>query len=64
MGEEVDHILPLASGGSHQDPNLQTLCGDCHKAKTAQDRRAGLTRAATPPRPRGTGGRITTREAL
>lgn len=32
---ELDHIVPLVDGGSHDDSNLQTLCTPCHKAKTA-----------------------------
>lgn len=34
---EVDHITPKVLGGSDQDSNLQPLCGDCHKAKTAKE---------------------------
>ena len=33
---EVDHIVEIMDGGVEFDPaNLQTLCRDCHKAKTA-----------------------------
>lgn len=31
---EVDHIIPVARGGSWEPSNLQTLCSDCHKDKT------------------------------
>lgn len=35
---EVDHIKPIALGGSYTDPdNLQTLCSRCHKSKTAKE---------------------------
>lgn len=34
-GNEVDHILPKASGGSDDDANLQTICKARHAAKTA-----------------------------
>lgn len=35
---EVDHITPLSEGGHPFDPsNLQTLCTDCHKEKTARE---------------------------
>lgn len=35
---EVDHIVPIAEGGHPFDPaNLQTLCEDCHRDKTAQE---------------------------
>ena len=31
---EVDHVTPLADGGTDDLANLQTLCRDCHFAKT------------------------------
>ena len=34
---EVDHIVNLAQGGGEGDENLQTLCGPCHRAKTARE---------------------------
>jgi len=35
---EVDHILPLALGGSlHDLKNLQVLCPKCHREKTRED---------------------------
>ena len=36
---ELDHIIPLVDGGSHDDENLQTLCTPCHTAKTAGEAR-------------------------
>lgn len=30
---EIDHILPLALGGSHADENLQLLCRTCNRRK-------------------------------
>ena len=35
---EVDHVVSRANGGSEQDSNLQAICADCHKAKTANER--------------------------
>ena len=32
---EVDHITPLADGGSNEMINLQALCKPCHSTKTA-----------------------------
>lgn len=32
---DVDHILPLAQGGTHAAENLQSLCHSCHSRKTA-----------------------------
>ena len=34
---EVDHIVPLYRGGADDDDNLQPLCSDCHRAKSAAD---------------------------
>lgn len=31
----VDHIKPLARGGTHDKGNLQALCVTCHNRKTA-----------------------------
>ena len=36
---QCDHIIPISLGGPEFDMrNLQTLCEDCHKKKTARDR--------------------------
>ena len=32
----VDHIKPLALGGTDTDENTRNLCHDCHKAVTAE----------------------------
>ena len=34
---ELDHVVPLIDGGSHELSNLQTLCTPCHKRKTARE---------------------------
>jgi hypothetical protein len=31
---EIDHIIPLCSGGSNEVTNLQPLCPNCHKEKS------------------------------
>ncbi|MGN7135815.1 HNH endonuclease [Streptomyces pseudogriseolus] len=36
---EVDHVLPIAQGGTWTLENAQTLCHDCHKGKSTDDRR-------------------------
>lgn len=38
QADEVDHIQSLASGGTDDAANLQAICEDCHKAKTAIER--------------------------
>lgn len=44
---EVDHIVEIARGGASLEyANLQTLCTQCHRAKT-QAFRSTLTRAET-----------------
>lgn len=37
LATDVDHIIPLAAGGSNARENLQPLCHSCHSAKTARD---------------------------
>jgi len=41
---ELDHIVPLVDGGTHDDDNLQTLCTPCHKRKTAGEASARAER--------------------
>jgi 5-methylcytosine-specific restriction protein A len=31
---EVDHVVPIESGGTHHDSNLRSLCKRHHSAKT------------------------------
>lgn len=35
---EVDHIIPLYRAGDNTLGNLQLVCPDCHRSKTAEDR--------------------------
>lgn len=37
---EIDHIIPLYHAGSNNLDNLQILCPECHRTKTAEDMRA------------------------
>jgi 5-methylcytosine-specific restriction endonuclease McrA len=32
----LDHVLPLAQGGTHDLANLQWLCASCHAKKTIE----------------------------
>ena len=36
---ELDHVVPLIEGGSHDPANLQTLCVPCHRKKSAHETR-------------------------
>lgn len=38
---EVDHLVPVAQGGSWEPENLWTLCRGCHRMKTYRDRLNG-----------------------
>lgn len=40
---QVDHIISVLDGGSHSLDNLQTLCLECHKGKTAGEVDKGKT---------------------
>ena len=35
---EIDHVIPLFRAGDNAVENLQCLCPDCHRTKTASDR--------------------------
>lgn len=37
---ELDHIVPLHLGGADDESNFQSLCHDCHAAKTADEARS------------------------
>ena len=37
LAQQVDHIVPLYKGGTNDDSNMQGLCVECHKVKTAKD---------------------------
>jgi hypothetical protein len=47
-----DHIDPQANGGPWSFDNNQPLCWDCHVAKSAADRKAGLWNGLGPKRAR------------
>jgi 5-methylcytosine-specific restriction protein A len=38
---EVDHIVNKARGGDDGDDNLQSICVDCHRRKTAAEAKGG-----------------------
>lgn len=37
LAVQVDHIVPKAEGGTDDESNLQAICSDCHKSKTARE---------------------------
>lgn len=42
---EVDHVVPVAEGGTDHDDNLQALgAWPCHREKSDEERRRGLAR--------------------
>jgi 5-methylcytosine-specific restriction protein A len=49
LAKQVDHITPLARGGSHERGNLRAVCVGCHSEKTKQDAANGR-RTRTQPR--------------
>ncbi|WP_434091250.1 HNH endonuclease [Pseudomonas putida] len=38
--DEVDHIVPVAMGGTDAEGNLQAINHECHKVKTLRDAQA------------------------
>ena len=36
---EIDHIIPIAAGGTNEIHNLQPLCLDCHKNKSIEEQK-------------------------
>jgi len=34
---QVDHIIPKSKDGTDDHTNLQSICDDCHKAKTLEE---------------------------
>lgn len=41
---EVDHVIPIAEGGSSELHNLQALCSPCHQLKSAREARRRVGR--------------------
>jgi 5-methylcytosine-specific restriction endonuclease McrA len=42
----VDHVVPLASGGTADPENLQAVCRSCHERKSEAERLAAVKAAA------------------
>ncbi|MFT4149210.1 MAG: HNH endonuclease [Paracoccaceae bacterium] len=45
---EVDHIVSKSKGGTDDVSNLQSICTDCHRAKTQQEGAEGQGRRPRP----------------
>ncbi|QFS17028.1 HNH endonuclease [Acinetobacter indicus] len=43
---ELDHIKNIAQGGTEDESNLQSLCTPCHKKKTQQESRMGVSESS------------------
>lgn len=46
LAPEVDHIVPHAEGGTDEDTNLEAICSQHHRAKTAEESKRGIRRAS------------------
>ena len=40
----VDHVIPVAEGGTHNDDNLAAICQPHHDIKSEAERRRGYAR--------------------
>ena len=49
LGYEVDHVEPLARGGTNHPSNLQALCRTCNRRKGAKSPVAFLAEIGAPP---------------
>jgi 5-methylcytosine-specific restriction protein A len=45
--EQVDHITPIAWGGTDERSNLQGICRSCHENKTLSESRMGRGRGSS-----------------
>ena len=39
LANQLDHVIPLYKGGADDESNYQSLCVDCHKIKSAEERK-------------------------
>lgn len=46
LAHEVDHIVPLAQGGTDDENNLRAINRRCHQRKTAREAARGRARAS------------------
>ncbi|EEG27390.1 HNH endonuclease [Corynebacterium matruchotii] len=43
-GLELDHVVPVAEGGTDGFDNLQWLCASCHAEKSRREAKRGISR--------------------
>ena len=36
---QLDHVIPAAIGGMHNDENVKPICEECHNIKSGKDRK-------------------------
>lgn len=41
---QVDHVIPQSEGGTDDRVNLQSICTECHEAKTSEEAKRGASR--------------------
>lgn len=58
----VDHVIPQARGGGHEDDNLAAICTVCHDLKSERERLEGIRLAASRRSARGRSKRSRPRE--
>lgn len=51
LGDEVDHIVNKAEGGSDKMSNLETICKKCHKQKTREESKRGRNKRSIQNKP-------------
>jgi len=49
--DQVDHVVPVHKGGTHDDANLAAICVPCHKAKTQREAAQARPRRKRPSEP-------------
>lgn len=55
-GDQADHVIPIAEGGSNHTDNGRAICAQCHETKSRDEARRGYARRQAklklPPEPR------------
>lgn len=48
-GTECDHIVPKSQGGTDDEANLQWICTECHREKSAREGTGGVVENSSGP---------------